>query len=59
MIRELATTPTQMDGGERCVTAWKLWYCYRCGLQFSMRTHERPSLCPRCKTEYEGVEHGE
>lgn len=38
---------------------YKMWHCYDCGLEFSMKTMERPVLCPRCMItfNYETTDH--
>lgn len=49
MIREiLPNTGGNLSGGERCLTMYRMWHCYECGLQFSMKTREEPKCCPRC-----------
>lgn len=57
MIRE--TVPRAGDavltGGERVLTAFRMWCCYDCGLEFSMKTLERPICCPRCLKKYDEV----
>ena len=36
------------QSSERAVSMYRMWHCFDCGLQFSMKTLEWPSLCPRC-----------
>lgn len=34
---------------ERAISTYRLWRCFDCGLEFSMKTLECPKLCPRCQ----------
>ena len=40
MIRELIPIVNE----ERALTMYRLWHCYNCGLDFSMKTRELPVL---------------
>lgn len=52
MIREiLPNTGGNLSGGERCLTMYRMWHCYECGLEFSMKTREEPRNCPRCQRD--------
>lgn len=38
---------------EHAVSMYRMWHCFDCGLEFTMKTRETPRLCPRCTKEYE------
>jgi rubrerythrin len=38
---------------EVVLTTYRMWHCWDCGLEFSMKTRERPKICPRCLVVYE------
>jgi hypothetical protein len=38
---------------ERSVTMYRMWHCFDCGLQFSMKTRQQPRLCPICRILYD------
>lgn len=54
MIREILT---QCGGQvlEQARTMFRMWHCWECGLEFSMKCMERPTLCPRCLVPYDEV----
>lgn len=47
MIREMLPN-CGGQSSERAVSMYRMWTCFDCGLEFSMKTRERPALCPRC-----------
>lgn len=56
MIREISPNVgsggSDLNGGERVLTMYRMWTCFDCGLEFSMKTREQPKLCPRCETPF-------
>lgn len=36
---------------ERSVSMYRMWHCFDCGLEFTMKTRQWPQLCPRCKVQ--------
>lgn len=51
MIREILPN----CGGqavERAVTQYRMWHCFDCGLEFSMKALTLPAVCPRCLLAY-------
>jgi rubrerythrin len=54
MIREIIPD-CGGQSSERAVTLYRMWQCWDCGLQFSMKTREPPTVCPRCCHSYEGL----
>lgn len=51
MIREILPN----CGGqvrEVVLTMYRMWHCFDCGLEFSMKTREKPKLCPRCEKKF-------
>jgi hypothetical protein len=52
MIREILPN----CGGqalEQALTTYRMWHCYDCGLEFSMKTLETAVACPRCLLKFE------
>ena len=41
------------QSSERAVTMYRMWACFDCGLEFTMKTRERPEVCPRCLRLYD------
>lgn len=52
MIREILPDCGGQES-ERSVSMYKMWHCFDCGLEFSMKTREKPKCCPRCKVIFE------
>jgi len=60
MIREyIPIVGGPEGGGERAMSMYRAWHCFDCGLDFSMKTLEQASCCPRCYVKFdEGVNDG-
>jgi predicted Zn-ribbon and HTH transcriptional regulator len=38
---------------EVAMSMYRMWHCFTCGLEFSMKTRERPKRCPRCEVFFD------
>lgn len=41
---------------ERAISMYRMWHCFDCGLEFSMKTQQAPLLCPRCVVKFDSNE---
>ena len=60
MMREiLPDTGGNLTGGERSLSMYRMWHCFDCGLEFSMKTRQLPKLCPRCLLKFDELPPGD
>lgn len=57
MIREIIPD-CGGQSSERAVTMYRMWHCFDCGLEFTLKSRTRPALCPGCKQLYSGTPEG-
>jgi rubrerythrin len=52
MIREILPDVGGQTS-ERAISMYRMWHCFDCGLDFTMKTRERPVLCPICVVRFD------